>query len=212
MGRRVARAHVKERAARQLRLEEPCVELGLRLEAQRCCDLNDLADGAVLDELADGPCGWEEARPHALHQEEALLLRLRDALFRLCRVDDHGLLAEHILACLEAQHDVVAVEGMRRGDVDNIDGVIGDEGFVRVVRLREAMLCLELICSRLRAARHGMQFCIAGELQCQTKVVGNGPRRHDAPFHMFHSLLLFRGWHRRSGRTASCDYFVPSEP
>ena len=73
-------------------------------------------------------------RPHRLHQEPVVLAGQPDHLLGVGRVERERLLAEHVLAGLEAQPGVVEVEGVRRRDVDDVDVRVRHQLLVGAVR------------------------------------------------------------------------------
>mmetsp|Transcript_43601 Transcript_43601/g.141508 ORF Transcript_43601/g.141508 Transcript_43601/m.141508 type:complete len:287 (+) Transcript_43601:333-1193(+) len=144
-------ANVEECSSGESRLVQPRVERRLELEAERCADADDLADGALADDLADRPRDREEPRPHALHQEEVALLRRGDALGDLrCR---HGerLLAQHVPASPKAEEHVVPVKGMRRRHVHYIHLAVRRQLLVAAEGASDAVLLCKGVGRGLRS-------------------------------------------------------------
>ena len=95
----------------------------------------------------------------------------RDHLLGVGGVERERLLAEHVLAGLEAEPGVVEVEGVRRRDVDDVDVRVGDQLLVGAVRRARAPCSLArrpgALSSRRRADGRepgaGHQREVAGE-------------------------------------------------
>lgn len=88
------------------------------------------------DEFPDLDAQWEESRPHSLHEEEILLLRSLHELLGLAGRHCERLLAKHVLAGLEREHDILEVVAVRGGNVDDLDIRVVDELCVAAVELR----------------------------------------------------------------------------
>lgn len=117
-------------------------------------DTENLANLAVSDKLSDLNANGEIARPHSLHQEELALLRLINKDLRLLSVDSERLLAEDMLARLQAEHDILEVVGVRGSDVDDVDIGILNQFLVGTVdswRGRDLHLLYELLSTVLGA-------------------------------------------------------------
>lgn len=96
-------------------------------------DAHDLANLAGLDEVADGDADGQVAGPDGLHEEEAGCAGRVGQDAGLGGVDGEGLFAEDVLAGAQGEHDIVEVVRVRRGDVDDVDVGVCDEGLVRAV-------------------------------------------------------------------------------
>jgi hypothetical protein len=96
-------------------------------------DAHDLANLAGLDEVADGHADGQVAGPDGLHEEEAGCAGRVGQDAGLGGVDGEGLFAEDMLAGAQGEHDIVEVVRVRRGDVDDVDVGVCDEGLVRAV-------------------------------------------------------------------------------
>ena len=121
------------------------------------------------------------------------------AQLRLPSVDDHRLLAEHVLARLEAHQDVIAVEGVRRRDVHDLDLRVGGQRLVRRICLREAVLLRELVGRGLRARRACVQHGLGRLLEREREVVADGAGCDDAPLHRV--MPLVDAWWQGRGAT-----------
>ncbi|MDP9460725.1 MAG: hypothetical protein M3Q22_10920, partial [Actinomycetota bacterium] len=74
----------------------------------------------------------------------------------------HRLLTQHLLSGLRGRHDVLTVEAVRAGDVDDVDPGVGEHLFERRVGGRRAVVPGEGA-RRLRpAAQHAVQLCTVG--------------------------------------------------
>lgn len=96
-------------------------------------DAADLADGAFTDQVADGGRDGEEAGPDGFHHEEALGAGQVDQDLQLRGIDGERLLADHILARAQGQQAVLKVVRVRGGNVDGVEGCVGDQLVVAAV-------------------------------------------------------------------------------
>ena len=107
----------------------------------------DLADLARLDQFPDLDADGKVARPHGLHEEDALLLGHGDELLGLGGRHGQGLFAEDILAGHEGEHGVLEVVAVGSGDVDDVDVRVVHKllvGAIGLGRARDAELVDEL--------------------------------------------------------------------
>jgi len=134
----------------------------------------------------------KEPRPHALHQEQAPPARDPNDPPSLGGVDGEGLLAEHAFSRQEAEFDVLRVERVGRGDVDDIHVRVGGEFLVARVRTGEAVGFGETVGGVLRAGPDGQRLRIrqGGEGFC--KPGGDGARPDDPPSDPAHGWLRWR--------------------
>ncbi len=99
-------------------------------------DLADLARGEHRRQLGEaGPA----AHPHRLHEKDVSGARRPHELLGLGRLDREGLLAQHRPAHLDAVPDGSEMGGVARADVDDVDGVVLDEGVVGAVDRGDAV-------------------------------------------------------------------------
>lgn len=70
---------------------------------------------------------------HGFHEEEVLLPGFLNQEFELFGVGREGFFAEDVFAGFEAEHGVLVVVAVGRGDVDDVDVGVGGELFVGAV-------------------------------------------------------------------------------
>ena len=184
-------AHVQQRRGAERGVEHPVGGVGvdaeaeLRVQVVRCPEL---AGGQASAQLADHRVA---RRPHRLHEEAVVLAGEPDHLLGVGGVEGDRLLAEHVLAGLEAQPGVVQVEGVGRRDVDDVDGRVGHQLLVGAVRRGRAVLAPRMIWAlssrrdpdrREPGARHQRE--VAGE------GLGDLAGRQDAPTDVLADLRL----------------------
>ena len=102
-------------------------------EAQIRNNAMDIAQLAPLNHLPDANTQGKKPRPNRLHQKALLLPGRLDQPLRLPRIDREGLLAQDVFAREEAEHGVLVVVGVGRGDVDDVDVWVPDEVLVGAV-------------------------------------------------------------------------------
>ena len=125
--------HVEEGPAAELGVEQPARRRLLHHEAKVGVHLLGRSEAARLDPVADHPDDRVAGHPHGLHQEAAGSIRGLHHGFGLREVERQRLLAQHVLARVEGHPRVVEVEGVRGGDVHDVDLGVLDECFVRRV-------------------------------------------------------------------------------
>lgn len=131
-------AEVEQGAAGQGRLLETPGRAGDR-EPEARLDGPQLADLAGLHPAGDLDDGRQEPRPHGLHQEAPVASGRRHHLPRLTCVHRERLLAHHVTACPEGGHGHGPVLAVGRGDVDDVDVVVGEQRLVAAVGAGDAV-------------------------------------------------------------------------
>mmetsp|Transcript_13056 Transcript_13056/g.44248 ORF Transcript_13056/g.44248 Transcript_13056/m.44248 type:complete len:451 (-) Transcript_13056:80-1432(-) len=160
-------------------------EVGRRGEGEVRGDAHEVADDALLDEarclLGRGPA----VRPVALHEEEALGLSRGDDGADLERVHAHGLLAEHVLAVGKAEHDVLEVGVLVRGDVDHVHVGVPRElrvGAEALGRRGAAAVDVGHLLGALRGpARDHGDLVVRGGVDGGSELAGDAAGAEDAP-------------------------------
>ena len=112
--------------------------------------------------------GWKRGK-----EADYLLLCFLDQELQLLSVDSEGFLAEHVLARFEAEHGVLVVVRVRRGDVDDVDVGIGHEFAVGAIGFCRRG-SIDLLDKFLRALlARGAADCDDGVLHvCDTAALG----------------------------------------
>lgn len=82
-----------------------------------------LAELSAGDELLDVLVGWEEARPHGLHEEALVGLGGGKDSLDLLLVHGQRLLAKDVLAIVQHQDGNLVVLGVQGANVDHIWGL-----------------------------------------------------------------------------------------
>jgi hypothetical protein len=130
-------AHVKQRAARLFGVSHPRVGRKRSRPTDVGAQGGDLADDARGDRRAEVADRRVAAHPHGLHEEHAPLAGQVDQGPRLGEVDGQRLLAQHRLARLQRPPGRLVVSIVGIGDVDDVDGVVGDQGVPVAVGVRD---------------------------------------------------------------------------
>ncbi len=124
---------IENPAAGEVIVEQPAVGMETGLETERGLDHTDLADRAGPDQF-DEPGGLGMTTVHErFHQEHVMADRGLDNRLGLGVVDRERFLAEHVFAGGGGTNRPGGVRRMRRGNVDRLHGVIGQERLVTVV-------------------------------------------------------------------------------
>ena len=166
-------AHVQQRAARQLRTPD-ALDLLDGVE-QACAEHPRLADGAAVDEPAQDLPGGHVARPDRLGDEHALLPAQRNRLLRLRGVGGERLLAQDVPAVRDGELHVFEVVGVRRGDVHQRDGGIGEHLLIGAVGAGKALLPGEGLCAGEVARGDGIQGDRLAAIAHAAQRGGHGP-------------------------------------
>ena len=165
--------HVEQRAGAERRVEHPVVGAGVDDEAELGVQVAGRAELTRAEPRAQLADHRVAGGPHRLHQEPVRARRASANSSSASAASQRDrLLAEHVLAGLEAEPGVLEVEGVRRGDVDDVDGRVGDQLLVGAVR-RGATPCSAANAAALaRAERRADR----GELGAghQREVAGEG--------------------------------------
>ena len=126
-------AEVEERAAALERVEQPVLGIDRHPEPEVGIDLQRRADAAARQHVDQRPVRREVAAPDRLHEEAAVGVGRRDHPLRLGGVEGEGLLAQDVLAGLEASDRIRLVARVRRGHVHRVDvGVLRERPVVVV--------------------------------------------------------------------------------
>ena len=107
------------------------VEVGVPDDGQREVG-KDALDGPEAGQHVrdEAPRGGQVARPHGLHEHDALRLGVRGEPQVLRLVHDGRLLEQDVARGAEGVPGVLVVAGLRGGDVDDVVGVGGEQGVV----------------------------------------------------------------------------------
>ena len=119
-------------------LEEPCVgAFVLRpcfgaAVAERRAEGHDFADDAFLEELLGLQVGGHEALVVADHELAAELLSREDHLGGVFEIGGHRLLAEDVLAGLQAGDRQAGMLAVGRADADGVDVLVVDDSLFAI--------------------------------------------------------------------------------
>ena len=167
-------AEVEERAAGQRRVEQTRRRVVLEELAVVRGQSDHGADLPGVHDLVQRGHVRQEAGPHRLHHEHPALPGGREHLLGLGHVAGERLLDQHVLARLDGQQRVVTVLGVRGGDVDRLDRVVGTERLVGVVHGATAVRGRERLAALAGAGADG------GDLAAGAGQQGIGERGGDA--------------------------------
>ena len=187
-------AEVEDGAAAEIPLEQAVAGLVVAGRVQVALDRDDLADPSPRDDLARRRDDRLEARPHGLHREDALRAGRVDHLLRADEGGGEGLLDENGLAVRDGRERDVAVVGVRRRDVDDVDLRRLEQLPVRPVGVFHPVASGELLRLLLRPGRDRGQLGPGHELEVTGDPVRDRPQTDNSPANRAHaSRLVGRG-------------------
>ena len=163
--------HVEQGARAQGGVEQAVVRAGGDHEAQLGTQLAGGAELAGAETVAQLTDHRVAGGPHRLHEEDAVLSCQPHHLLGVAGVEGQRLLAHHVLAGLDGHPGVLEVQGVRGGDVDDLDVGVGDQVGVRRVRPGAGCVLGHERLGRLAAARSDRHQPRRGD---QREVGGHG--------------------------------------
>lgn len=129
---------IEDASAGELRIHQSVYRIGWTGEVEVCFKKFRVTDGPVLKPLPGLLHGREKAGLHGFHEEYILLFRELAEGAGIDRRWGEGFFAENGLACAKGEFGDFAVKHVGKGDVDDFDFGVVDQGFVAAMGSGEA--------------------------------------------------------------------------